>query len=103
MPHRDATTARGRSRLTRLVHPDAPARHFIPNLQIGNRPPPPHVWHQRGTQTMDHTIIHDHEHEDDGVDRRGFLRCMAWAGTGMAWVAGSGVLSSAPLPRPGAG
>jgi 3',5'-cyclic AMP phosphodiesterase CpdA len=43
---------------------------------------------------------HDN-HDDDGVDRRGFLRCMAWAGTGMAWIAGSGVLSSAPLPRLG--
>ncbi len=25
-------------------------------------------------------ILHDHNH--DGIDRRGFLRCMAWAGTG---------------------
>jgi hypothetical protein len=41
------------------------------------------------------------EDQDDGVDRRGFLRCMAWAGTGMAWVAGSGILRSAPLPRLG--
>ena len=39
--------------------------------------------------------------DDDGIDRRGFLRCMAWAGTGMAWIAGSGVLKSAPLPRLG--
>jgi hypothetical protein len=22
------------------------------------------------------------EHNDDGIDRRGFLKCMAWAGTG---------------------
>jgi 3',5'-cyclic AMP phosphodiesterase CpdA len=48
---------------------------------------------------MEHTIIHDHD--DDGIDRRGFLRCMAWAGTGMAWIAGSGVLTSAPLPVKG--
>jgi hypothetical protein len=26
-------------------------------------------------------ISHDHEH--DGIDRRGFLQCMAWAGTGL--------------------
>jgi len=45
---------------------------------------------------MADSIIHP---DDDGVDRRGFLRCMAWAGTGMAWVAGSGILQSAPLPR----
>jgi len=52
---------------------------------------------------MEHPIIHGHghEHDEDGVDRRGFLRCMAWAGTGMVWIAGSGVLKSAPLPRLG--
>jgi Icc protein len=37
-------------------------------------------------------IIHDHN--DDGVDRRGFLQCMAWAGTGVLWTVGSGVLTS---------
>jgi hypothetical protein len=30
----------------------------------------------------------------DGVDRRGFLKCMAWAGTGMVWTVSGGVLSS---------
>jgi Icc protein len=30
----------------------------------------------------------------DGVDRRGFLKCMAWAGTGMIWTVSGGVLSS---------
>jgi Icc protein len=30
----------------------------------------------------------------DGVDRRGFLECMAWAGTGMIWTVSGGVLSS---------
>lgn len=39
--------------------------------------------------------------QQDGVDRRGFLECMAWAGTGLIWAARSGVVSSAPL-RPGA-
>ena len=23
-----------------------------------------------------------HDHAGDGIDRRGFLKCMAWAGTG---------------------
>src|SRR5580700_2792296 len=27
----------------------------------------------------------------DGVDRRGFLRCMAWAGTGLVWTMSGGV------------
>lgn len=43
---------------------------------------------------MTDTIIHDH----DDIDRRGFLRCMTWAGAGLAWVAGAGTLQSAPLP-----
>src|SRR5438309_3488987 len=30
----------------------------------------------------------------DGVDRRGFLECMAWAGTGVLWSMSGGVLSS---------
>jgi len=37
-------------------------------------------------------IIHDHN--DDGIDRRGFLQCMAWAGTGVLWTVGSDVLTS---------
>jgi Icc protein len=28
---------------------------------------------------------------DDGIDRRGFLRCMAWAGTGLVWTVGGGL------------
>jgi len=37
-------------------------------------------------------IIHDHN--DDGIDRRGFLQCMAWAGTGVAWTISGGVVTS---------
>jgi Icc protein len=29
--------------------------------------------------------------ENDGVDRRGFLHCMAWAGTGLLWSVSGGV------------
>jgi 3',5'-cyclic AMP phosphodiesterase CpdA len=28
---------------------------------------------------------------DDGIDRRGFLKCMAWAGTGLVWTLSGGV------------
>src|SRR5713226_3052890 len=35
-----------------------------------------------------------HDHHDDGIDRRGFLECMAWVGTGVAWTVSGGVLSS---------
>src|SRR5580704_171181 len=36
----------------------------------------------------------EHNTENDGVDRRGFLKCMAWAGTGMLWTVSGGVLGS---------
>ena len=40
-------------------------------------------------------IVHDHNH--DGIDRRGFLKCMAWAGTGALCVIKGGVLKSYSL------
>ncbi len=42
-------------------------------------------------------ILVDHNH--DGVDRRGFLKCMAWAGTGALCVIQGGVLKSYALPE----
>ncbi len=33
----------------------------------------------------------------DGIDRRGFLQCMAWAGTGMLYALKGGILTSLPL------
>jgi len=42
-------------------------------------------------------IAHDHNH--DGVDRRGFLKCMAWAGTGAFYVMQGGVLKSFSMSR----
>src|SRR6187200_2206810 len=44
---------------------------------------------------MSDYISHDHEH--DGIDRRGFLKCMAWAGTGVLWTISGGVLVSKTL------
>ena len=32
--------------------------------------------------------------DKDGIDRRGFLECMAWAGTGVIWTMAGGVLKS---------
>ena len=43
-------------------------------------------------------LAYDHNH--DGVDRRGFLKCMAWAGTGALCVIRGGVLRSYSLGRP---
>ena len=40
-----------------------------------------------------------HDHNQDGVNRRGFLKCMAWAGTGAFCVMKGGVLNSYSLSR----
>lgn len=44
---------------------------------------------------MSNYIIHDHN--NDGIERRGFLKCMAWAGTGAFCVLQGGVLKSFAL------
>lgn len=41
-----------------------------------------------------------YDHNNDGVDRRGFLKCMAWAGTGAFCVIKGGVLNSYSLSKP---
>src|SRR5579859_3093588 len=41
---------------------------------------------------MSELIVHDRS--DDGIDRRGFLKCMAWAGTGAFFVLQGGLLKS---------
>lgn len=40
-----------------------------------------------------------YDHNRDGVDRRGFLKCMAWAGTGAFCVIRGGVLRSYGMSR----
>ena len=40
-----------------------------------------------------------YDHNADGIDRRGFLKCMAWAGTGAFCVIEGGVLKSYSLSR----
>src|SRR5881227_1222046 len=40
-----------------------------------------------------------HDHNRNGIDRRGFLKCMAWAGTGAFCVIQGGVLKSYALSR----
>ncbi len=49
------------------------------------------------TNIMSDYISQDHEH--DGIDRRGFLHCMAWAGTGLLWTVSGGVLASKTLAQ----
>ena len=40
-------------------------------------------------------IVHDHH--QDGLDRRGFLKCMAWTGTGLLYGVSGGILNSQTL------
>ncbi|MDR3665335.1 MAG: plastocyanin/azurin family copper-binding protein [Ignavibacteriaceae bacterium] len=40
------------------------------------------------------SIYIDKDENKDGIDRRGFLKCMAWAGTGVLWIMQGGVLKS---------
>src|SRR6184192_471186 len=39
------------------------------------------------------------DQSDDGIDRRGFLRCMAWAGTATVWAMSGGVPRSFAASR----
>jgi 3',5'-cyclic-AMP phosphodiesterase len=39
------------------------------------------------------------DRSDDGIDRRGFLRCMAWAGTATVWGLSGGIPKSFALSR----
>src|SRR5262245_40762658 len=39
------------------------------------------------------------DQSDDGIDRRGFLRCMAWAGTATVWGMAGGIPKSFPISR----
>jgi 3',5'-cyclic-AMP phosphodiesterase len=59
-----------------------------------------------GDEPMSHSHNHSHvsnyitdDASDDGIDRRGFLKCMAWAGTGIVWAVKSGVPTSIPIGR----
>jgi hypothetical protein len=36
-------------------------------------------------------------------DRRGFLHCMAWVGTGAVWTMAGGILKASPLGQVGHG
>ncbi len=46
---------------------------------------------------MSKRIMHNNSH--DGIDRRGFLECMAWVGTGVLYTVAGGVLKSETIGR----
>jgi hypothetical protein len=62
--------------------------------------PHPTTTPKRGRNIMNELITHDRS--TDGIDRRGFLKCMAWAGTGVVWTLNGGILTSRALGQPAA-
>ena len=56
-------------------------------------------WHKgnKMSEAKKDELLHDHNR--DGVDRRGSLKCMAWAGTGAFCVIKGGILRSYSLSR----
>ncbi len=55
------------------------------------------IYRLNSTPTMSDIIKHNHD--KDGIDRRGFLKCMAWAGTGVLWTMTGGILKSQTLSQ----
>src|SRR5262245_42375421 len=53
--------------------------------------------------TTPHKLINvsDPNDKSDGIDRRGFLKCMAWVGTGVVWAANGGVMASTRMGQEG--
>lgn len=53
----------------------------------------------RGDSMTD--LLKKTELDEDGIDRRGFLRCMAWSGSGVVWTMAAGVPTSKLLGQTG--
>jgi 3',5'-cyclic AMP phosphodiesterase CpdA len=51
--------------------------------------------------TENKTLGHD-QANDEGIDRRGMLKCMAWVGTGLIWGVSGGVATSRVFGQPAA-
>src|SRR4051812_29166448 len=56
--------------------------------------------HYTMKQTTINSRVNGVSPEDDGIDRRGFLDCMRWAGAGLIWTLQSGVPASRLLGAP---
>src|SRR5581483_9967890 len=59
---------------------------------------------ERGIEAAASVLDATHnEVSGDGIDRRGFLKCMAWAGTGLVWTFSGGVPVSRAFGQAGHG
>src|SRR5580658_650623 len=43
---------------------------------------------------MENEMQIQRDENNDGIDRAGFLKCMAWAGTGVLWMMSGGIMKS---------
>jgi 3',5'-cyclic-AMP phosphodiesterase len=43
---------------------------------------------------MNKNELNSNELNDDGIDRKEFIKCMAWAGTGVLWMMSGGIMKS---------
>ena len=59
----------------------------------------PHRFDEQGNTRPSGSNYIQNDQSDDGIDRRGFLRCMAWAGTGVVWGLKGGIPTSFPVGR----
>lgn len=51
---------------------------------------------------MDHDMgLESNDRDEDGIDRRGMLECMAWVGTGLLWSLSGGIPTSRALGQDG--
>src|SRR5437762_490049 len=59
----------------------------------------PAIYRQRKSDQRRHKMADriDSDLPGDGIDRRGFLKCMAWAGTGLLCTLNGGILTSLGL------
>ena len=56
--------------------------------------PTPNQAEDTNTDSAARTAMPSNDGHHDGIDRRGFLNCMAWAGTGLLWTMAGGVPTS---------
>ena len=82
--------------LENAVPETAPLRNGGCSLSCRSKPCVP-LENLKPKYPMSERIKHNLDH--DGVDRRGFLKCMAWAGTGVLWTMTGGVLRSQSLSQ----
>src|SRR6202051_1095940 len=70
-----------------------PYKSYIPKAACGKHSTA-HARRRRENTMAD--FIRDNINKD-GIDRRGFLQCMAWAGTGVLYTVHGGILKSLPM------